>query len=114
MDCQKLTSMSLPASQARLSYQAQDCAMTLRQGLAEYYGANSGLFDTSQASSDKLGAYLRNHDVTHVVFGTTTVMADEMLQDMWTFLAVDVGNSVRRNAWQSASEYKRRLKPEQK
>ena len=90
MDSQMLTSLTMPASQVRLRYQAQDCGMTLREGLDEYYGANSGLFDTSQASSEKLGAYLRNHDVTHVVFGTTTVMADEMLQDMWTFLAVDV------------------------
>ncbi len=64
--------------------------MTLREGLDEYYGANSGLFDTSQASSEKIGAYLRNHDVTHVVFGTTTVMAEEMLQDLWTLLAVDI------------------------
>ncbi len=64
--------------------------MTLREGLDEYYGANSGLFDTGQASSEKLGAYLRNHDVTHIVFGTTTMIADEMLQDMWTLLAVDV------------------------
>lgn len=64
--------------------------MTLREGLAEYYAANSGLFDTSQASSEKIGAYLRNHDVTHVVFGTTTVIAGEMLQDLWTFFAVDI------------------------
>lgn len=74
----------------QLRYPVQDCAMTLREGLDEYYAANSGLFDTSQASNEKIGAYLRNHDVTHVVFGTTTVMADEMLQDMWTLFAVDV------------------------
>lgn len=91
MDAQMVSSsVARTDSQTRLGYQVQDSAMTLREGLEEYYGANSGLFDTSQASSTKMGDYLRNHDVTHVVFGTTTVMAGEMLQDMWTFLAVDI------------------------
>ncbi len=90
MDTSMAMTKPMTVGEVRLAYQEQDAALTLREGLDIYYAANTGLFDTSQASSETLGTYLKNHDVTHVVFGTTTAMADEMLQDMWTFLAVDV------------------------
>ncbi len=73
-----------------LRYQEQNSPLTLRQGLAEYYSSNPNLINTDEASTAEIGAYIRNHDVTHVVFGTTTTLADEFLQDMWTFLGVDI------------------------
>ena len=71
-------------------YQEQDSPLTLRQGLAEYYASNPNLINTDKASTAEIGAYIRNHDATHVVFGTTTTLADEFLQDIWTFLGVDI------------------------
>ena len=75
---------------SRLLYQAQESSLTLREGLAEYLAANPGLLDPNQTSTEAIGSHLQNHDVSHVVFGTTTSLRDEMLQDTWTFLATDV------------------------
>ena len=84
--------MPIPNSSAtlRLVYQQQDTRLTLREGLAEYYEANPDLVDPRETSTADLGVYFRNHDVSHVLFGTTTSLRDEGLQDMWTFLAIDV------------------------
>jgi len=71
-------------------YQEQNSSLTLRQGLAKYYASNPNLFNTEETSTAEIGTYFRNHDVSHVVFGTTTSLADEFLQDTWTFLAVDI------------------------
>ncbi|MEM9276824.1 MAG: hypothetical protein AAGA80_28375 [Cyanobacteria bacterium P01_F01_bin.143] len=90
MDAITPISLSLGVKAKELSYQKQDCALTLREGLDEYYVANSGLFDPKNTSTEILSGYFRNHDVSHVIFGTTTSVSDEALQDMWTFLAVDV------------------------
>lgn len=84
------TPMPISTSVLRLGYQEQDTRLTLREGLAEYYEANPGLVDPSEASTEDLGVYLRGHDVSHVFFGTTTSLHDEALQDAWTFLAIDV------------------------
>ena len=73
-----------------LKYQAQDSILTLQQGLDEYFTANPGLLDSTKTSSASLGRYMNNHDVSHVVFGTGTSLRGEMLQDTWTFLAIDV------------------------
>ena len=73
-----------------LKYQAQDSILTLQQGLDEYFAANPGLLDSTKTSSEALGQYMNNHDVSHVVFGTGTSLSGEMLQDTWTFLAIDV------------------------
>ncbi len=78
------------ADSGRLQYQAQESSLTLREGLTEYFEANPGLVDPTTTSTETIGAYLNNHDVSHVVFGTTTSLRDEMLQDTWTFLAIDV------------------------
>ena len=84
------TPMPISTSVLRLGYQEQDTRLTLREGLAEYYEANPGLVDPSEASTEDLGVYFRSHDVSHVFFGTTTSLLDEALQDAWTFLAIDV------------------------
>ena len=67
--------------------------MTLREGLDEYYAANPGLLDPEATSTSTLGAYMNNHDVSHVVFGTDTSLRGEMVPDLWTFLAIDVAPS---------------------
>jgi hypothetical protein len=86
------TPMSAPPSTVvmRFRYQEQDTRLTLREGLSEYYQANPGLVDPGETSTEDLGVYLQCHDVSHVFFGTTTSLRDEALQDMWTFLAIDV------------------------
>lgn len=75
---------------AQLKYQEQDSSLTLKQGLEEYFAANPTLVDSTTTSSKAIGLYLNNHDVSHVVFGTATNLSGEMLQDTWTFLAIDV------------------------
>lgn len=75
---------------ARLGYQKQDATMTLRQGLEEYFEANPGLYKLEELSEEGLAEYLTNHDVSHVVFGTQTTLQDEFIQDLWTFLAIDI------------------------
>jgi ubiquinone biosynthesis protein Coq4 len=81
----------MPRSElGQLRYQEQDSRLTLEQGLDEYCEANPGRVNPTTTSTAALGSYLANHDVSHVVFGTTTSLRGEILQDTWTFLAVDV------------------------
>lgn len=79
-----------PAEQRRLGYQDQDSTLTLREGLAEYYASNPDLIDPSETSTPEMGQYFANHDASHVAFGTSTKLEDEVLNDVWTFFAVDV------------------------
>ena len=74
----------------RLAYQEQDTDLTLRQGLSEYLASNPDLIDTNETSSCEMASYFANHDASHVVFGTSTEIADELIQDIWTFLAIDI------------------------
>jgi hypothetical protein len=74
----------------RLAYQDQDTRLTLREGLAEYLASNPDLIDTAQASSTAMAKYFANHDASHVVFGTSTAIEDELVQDIWTLIAIDV------------------------
>jgi hypothetical protein len=71
------------------TYLQQDCPLTLREGLREYYGANPQLIDPEQAS-DGAAKFFRLHDACHVIFGTTTDLVDEALTDTWTMLGSDV------------------------
>ncbi|MGK7955251.1 MAG: hypothetical protein AB4063_08320 [Crocosphaera sp.] len=90
MDTTIFRSLPLTSGIKSLRYQEQNSSLTLRQGLKEYYANNPNLFNIDNASTTEIGSYLRNHDISHVVFGTTTSLADEFLQDIWTFLAIDV------------------------
>ena len=74
----------------RLAYQDQHTRLTLREGLAEYLSSNPDLIDTAQASSTAMAEYFANHDASHVVFGTSTAIADELIQDIWTLIAIDI------------------------
>ncbi|MCS5635454.1 MAG: hypothetical protein NZ990_02985 [Myxococcota bacterium] len=76
--------------QARLAYQEQDTRLTLREGLAEYLASNPDLIDTNDTSTGEMAAYFANHDASHVAFGTSTRIEDELIQDIWTLVAIDV------------------------
>lgn len=65
-----------------LRYQQQDCALTLREGLAEYhrYLAQIG----RKAMVDSEGSRLiLEHDTTHVIFGMDTSLEQEAGLDTW-------------------------------
>eukprot|EP00729_Bicosta_minor_P018002 gene18002-33834_t len=84
-----ITCASLPQG-LRGSYQLQDSTMTLAEGLAEYYTVNPGLSDPSQMKDKESARYFRNHDTTHVIFGTHTNFINEGVNDLWTEFGVDI------------------------
>jgi hypothetical protein len=71
------------------TYLQQDCPLTLREGLREYYAANPQLIDPEHAS-DEAAKFFHLHDACHVIFGTTTDLVDEALTDTWTILGSNV------------------------
>lgn len=75
----------------RHEYQRPETDMTLREGLEEYYRVHENV--TPPSAYDEGGAHelFRNHDVGHVVFGTTTTMEDEARTDTWLMYGCDVG-----------------------
>ena len=74
----------------RFQYQQQDCALTLAQGLAEYYGGHPGLFRPNELSEES-ACFFRSHDTAHVVFGLDTTLEEEAMADTWTMFGSDVG-----------------------
>jgi len=74
----------------RGEYQLSDATMTLREGLAEYYRVNPGLSDPADINDPTSALYFRNHDSTHVVFGTHTGELHEGINDLWTIFGVDI------------------------
>lgn len=70
-----------------LAYQAPDSRMTLREGLAEYFGQDEALMNSSELPTD-LGLGLRSHDVAHVVFGCDTSLMGEVVLVRWSFFGV--------------------------
>jgi hypothetical protein len=81
--------MQTPSEHHNCTYLQQDCPLTLREGLREYYVANPRLVDPEHAS-DEAAKFFRRHDACHVIFGTTTGLVDEALTDTWTLLGSDV------------------------
>jgi hypothetical protein len=83
---------SRPYRRAPVSrYQAQDCGLTLEEGLAEYYALNRGGVSEPPTFSPLSQVMFRNHDICHVIFGLDTTLADEILVDWRTRLSTDVG-----------------------
>ena len=65
-----------------LSFQSQNCEITLAEGLEEYraYLRTNG----KKQLIDKPGStIIRDHDATHVVFGLDTSLEQESLLDSW-------------------------------
>jgi hypothetical protein len=83
-----LSTAATPGIRGR--YQDPETTMTLREGLAEYYQVNPGLSNPANITNEKSTAYFRNHDTTHVVFGTNTAILDEAVNDMLTIFGVDI------------------------
>ena len=68
-----------------LSFQSQNCDITLAEGLEEYraYLRTNGkkqLIDTPGST------IIRDHDATHVMFGLDTSIEQESMLDSWVFL----------------------------
>ncbi|MDA8655641.1 hypothetical protein N9L78_02995 [Gammaproteobacteria bacterium] len=69
-----------------LSFQSQNCDVTLAQGLDEYraYLRANG---KKQLIDEPGSTIIRDHDVTHVIFGLDTSIEQESMLDSWVFLA---------------------------
>ena len=68
-----------------LSFQSQNCDITLAEGLEEYraYLKTNG----KKQLIDKPGStIIRDHDATHVMFGLDTSIEQESMLDSWVFL----------------------------
>ncbi|MBD62596.1 MAG: hypothetical protein CMD68_00745 [Gammaproteobacteria bacterium] len=69
-----------------LSFQSQDCKITLSDGLEEYreYLTANG----KKQLIDKPGSQvIRDHDATHVIFGLDTSIEQESMLDSWVLSA---------------------------
>ena len=67
-----------------LSFQSQDCKLTLNEGLEEYrsYLQANG---KKQLIDSPGSTVIRDHDVTHVIFGLDTSLEQESMLDSWVF-----------------------------
>ena len=70
-------------------FQDQNCTLTLKEAMAEFYRINSHLFSIPKAES-KWTELLIHHDVGHVFFGVNTSILDEAGGDYWTLMATDL------------------------
>src|SRR6056300_165981 len=68
-----------------LSFQYQNCDVTLADGLEEYraYLQANGKKQLIDARGSTI---IRDHDVTHVIFGLDTSIEQESMLDSWVFL----------------------------
>ena len=68
-----------------LSFQYQDCDITLAEGLEEYraYLRTNG---KKQLIDEPGSTIIRDHDATHVMFGLDTSIEQESMLDSWVFL----------------------------
>ena len=68
-----------------LSFQSQNCNITLAEGLEEYraYLQANGKKQLVDAPGSTV---IRDHDATHVMFGLDTSIEQESMLDSWVFL----------------------------
>ena len=68
-----------------LSFQSQNCDITLAEGLEEYraYLQVNGKKQLIDAPGSTI---IRDHDATHVIFGLDTSIEQESMLDSWVFL----------------------------
>ena len=69
----------------KLSFQSQNCDLTLEQGLEEYR-AYLQANNKKQLVDEPDSTIIRDHDATHVVFGLDTSIEQESMLDSWVFL----------------------------
>ena len=70
-------------------FQEQNCKLTLKEALAEFYAINSAAFSVPKPET-KWTELLVHHDVGHVFFGVNTSILDEAAGDYWTLLGSDL------------------------
>ena len=70
-------------------FQEQDCSLTLRQALDEFYQVNTHLFSPPEPKT-QWTELLVHHDVAHVFFGVNTTIMDETAGDYWSLFATDM------------------------
>jgi len=70
-------------------FQDQDCQLTLKEALAEFYSVNSHIFSPPKPDTEWT-ELLVHHDVGHVFFGVNTSIMDEAAGDFWTLLGTDL------------------------
>ncbi|HTW33989.1 MAG TPA: hypothetical protein VMD53_05165 [Rhizomicrobium sp.] len=75
----------------KLSYQEQDSAQTLTEGLEEYYAANAGIVTRPSDLPPESTALFTGHDTGHVIFGLSTSLMDEAMADTRILLSTDAG-----------------------
>ena len=78
-----------------LGFQVQDSAMTLAQGLAEYY-SRYPLLRRGEALSEPAQDFFRCHDVAHIVFGCDTSLPNEAVVKLSSLFGTTAGLSVLR------------------
>lgn len=76
-----------------LTFQRQESAQTLAQGLAEYHAAYPGLARGSNLSAEAQ-AFFRSHDVVHVVFGCDISLDDELVVKLCSLFGTTGGLGV--------------------
>jgi hypothetical protein len=73
-------------------FQEQNCSLTLKEALYEFYEVNANIFSKPKADT-KWTELLVHHDVSHVFFGVNINILDEAAGDYWTILATDLSIS---------------------
>ena len=66
-----------------LSYQDQDCNLTLEEGIGEYRRYLVTIGREVMSDVDNPSSLILEHDATHVVFGLNTSLEQEALLDTW-------------------------------
>jgi hypothetical protein len=64
-------------------FQEQDCKLTLREAIDEFYEVNSNIFSPPEPET-LWTELLVHHDVGYVFFGINTSILDEAAGDYWT------------------------------
>ncbi len=75
----------------QLQYQNQNSALTLAEGLEEYYASYAGRVLRPPDLPPESLELFRSHDICHVIFGLGTSLDDEALADTRTLVSCDVG-----------------------
>ncbi len=70
-------------------FQEQNCGLTLKEALEEFYTVNKHILSKPVADT-KWSELLVHHDVSHVFFGVNTSVMDETAGDYWTLFGSDL------------------------
>jgi ubiquinone biosynthesis protein Coq4 len=65
------------------NYLVQDCDISLKDALDQYYAQNPGFYQPSQLDDDSRKVFFA-HDVCHIIFGCDTSLVGEAKVEQWT------------------------------